>query len=1619
MGTLRITLLFSLVVCLGSSVQAQRLTFPDNADDYIVYAQDILEKTNNPKCEATAEIFKAVWQGGGLSSTIKTQVIQASQKMAKIRATPRSDYMPFYNCLINAVNETKISAAQLEQFLEVTSALTEAKSLRDLRIFFKRIEPFFLFKALHRNTFSRLYSTGSFEIKYLKEPDEAMLQELAPTLGSDGEINPLPEITGPVIRFSSTDIVMATPHDSTGVQGTKGVFKIITNEFFGKGGKFDWSSLDLDPSKAYCEFDSYRFNVSKTIIKAENVKLRYSLLLNRPVTGNFEFYSRGRKDNFSAKYPKFISKEANIEINQLAPNISYYGGFSLEGRNIFSESLQENALATLNGTKNGDDAFRIRSRKFAIGDSLIASDGVEFSLYLGGGDSLYHSNVQFKYSIPEDEIVFIRRKNATSARMPFINNYHKFYMNADILRYHPSNDSLFVFMLSLARDLNPAVFESYDFFDQGEYNGMLGLYNFHPLKLFTRYAQKVDTTSFYAMELAQAFNRNESLIRSVASNLSAQGFLVYDPQDGLINLTRRINQTDSADLYLKAVERIRRETSSTADTKLYETYDIDNFRVVSIVENGPNAVMLREEAKLIIMGIDSFPISEPLNVYIKPDTSNKQITVLGGRNFYMEKGEIKVGNFRFLGNNFFMLYDDFVLEMPEINQILFTIQDSSSGELVIQEYGGEIDFKPGRIFINDPLNKSGLKYGKIPGTENSFYESYPKLSIPQGGQVFFADAKRQNFAYDSTRSVFTIYEIDMDSLNIKVPIFPGKFESNIFPTFEEDLIPMPYPDSTMGYFHKPPEPGYALYPQSDIVKNAQVTFTRDLVMNQEGLMSGGKITYLTTTLDSPEFVFMPDSVTSDNIEFRVEPGVEKGIEFAEAFGKTAQLSWYATRDSLKITNKQEILRLEDAREAIPDEAFEQRFRDKLFTLYGSKDPMTLDGNLIISRQGLQGEGNLVRRDFSILSTSDKLFQFGIDELSGKNVEFRINSKDRDPYSFDKGLFYTQNKPVLTGNFVNVEFDLRNGEAKVRPDDEFQDFTSLILPYAEYRTSIKEAVWDLNSRNIELNGDSTSFFTSTYFGAEDFNEENLTFRASQGMYDINNLKLNVEGIPYINSADASIVPKDGKAVILKDAEMQELKEALVLIDTLNRYHRLFDGNIKIKSRLDFEGDATYQFVNVQKDTFNVKFDKFELVVDEVEDKKRKKGSTPLRFTFAQGTVNEEDNFYITSRVLYKGLIKMYANRRNLSLDGFIKLDLNTRSDFNEWIPYQSDKGDSVFLAVDEKLQVEDVVITSGLHFRQGSAGLYSNFLSPKKADGDIDVCLVSGILDYNPEINQFRIAPQEVRDSTSLAANSLVFDDTQSTINIQGKFEWMDEATAPYLQAAGSGVVNIVENTYEFDNLISIDFPINPKAIVTMQSAFTQLNPELVQSSLMLERGDSLLPKLEAIAGEKAFSKFEESIGLRPVPIGQISKELRKPFVFSKVNLAWSEEYRSFYSKGSLGLLSILDKIYDQDVVGFIEIRKNPNGDEFAFYVSPDPDLWYYFEFEREFASAISSDETFNELVESKGVELAALDKKEAFINKFRALYGAAELPKKKIDPLKKEKAVDPKKKKADDDDDGF
>ena len=313
--------------------------------------------------------------------------------------------------------------------------------------------------------------------------------------------------------------------------------------------------------------------------------------------------------------------------------------------------------------------------------------------------------------------------------------------------------------------------------------------------------------------------------------------------------------------------------------------------------------------------------------------------------------------------------------------------------------------------------------------------------------------------------------------------------------------------------------------------------------------------------------------------------------------------------------------------------------------------------LIVTDMGVNGSGEMLTRGSK---TSSEDYSFSQHEYSGRHAEFEI-------------LTDVEDKPAMAGSDISMHFDLVENIADVHPEQE--GVAAISFPYAQMKTSITNATWLLDSAKVIMSKPENVDIHSSYFYTTREELDSLAFNAAEAIYDINTYELNVKGIPYIQVADAEIIPDNNETTILANSVLQEFNNAQLKIDTLNEYHYLTEGNIQIHSRNEFSGNAMYELITASADTFDIEFAEFNLVDVPTGGKNETK-----RMTVSGGTVAESENVQIQTGFLFKGDVTMYADRQALELSGLIKLDLKSIDDYDYWIEYY-DTGDSSELNID--------------------------------------------------------------------------------------------------------------------------------------------------------------------------------------------------------------------------------------------------------------------------------------------------------------------------------------------------
>lgn len=1551
----------SAFLLLVSAAQAQ------TKEDYKHTFQDsvrlVLENTRATEAHAVAVAFNTAWSniGPDQQSKIKQQATLMKKKGYKVNP----HLVNYYGAIAAAISIERTDQNAFASYLSVAGKVIEKEHVNQAFLFFQTSRDFFEHHSLQYNKGFKLRALDDeYAFEYLER--EEVIPDTTQTAYEEPDTSwynrpqwqqPIvqPEVLGPVIKFRKLSLSFITPYDSALLQNTSGIFSLRNKLFVGEGGRFDWSPAGLSPDEVYYDLNKYHFNTSQPSFRAEQGKLTHTARLRQPVAGVMEFKSINHKTKAASSYPRFKSYEANIQIKGLGSDkIKYTGGFGMQGSGINSNSVA-NMPATVEVFGDSDKKFKAIAASFGFKDSVILSSKAKITIYQGN-DSIVHPAMQLEYEHNKQKLV-LTKESSQLRKAPFSSSFFDIDFNADRLTWNLKSDTLIAYIMGSSK-VAPMVIESVDFYDPESYRLLRGQgFPFHPLALVVNYSNEIGSNDFTVFDLVVEGKRSLNQVKMAADFLSQKGMIEYDAASGKIHVR---------DKSLHMLQAVKGDA------------DYDNLKIQSYTDTVANAVISFSERSMKVFGVEEFNVSDSLNVIIKPDSS--RITFLENRDIKFN-GRITAGNFEITGKDFRLKYDSFFINMNHIDSIRFYVTDKNGQRRLVNNSmvaadstaavaGGlqtAANQSSGTLYINRPDNKSGKI--NIP--------NYPRLDAEAGGVVYFDRREVLNKAYD--RSVFFVVPpFKLDSLNDADPgsiNFQGTFvSSGMFPAFKEKLHTMP--DKSLGFTHVVPADGYRLF-QGD------GKFFGDMKLDNAGIRSKGRIEYLSTLVESKDFIFYPDSVVGKGNVGEISEQQIGAAYFPQVKLKDYQMKWLPKLDKMSLRN------LKDP-----------------FDLYDNT--ATLTGRLIVSKTGVGGDGRLSTRGSEVIS---KELSFSAKDFDARHARFDLKTENPD-------------KPALLGSDVAVKFDLDENFATISPENEGE--AAIEFPYAQFKTSIPEARWDLTTQKIVMTKAADVPIENSYFYTTRKELDSLSFNAEKAEYDIKTQQLKVYGIPYIIVADAKITPENNEVLILENARIGQLKNTVIVLDTINGYHRLTNGVVDIISRKEFSGHATYQYVNSVNDTFAIDMTDFKSEpVAYQSQSKRQRGAGPAMQTVATGVVTESSDILVAPRIYYKGDMTMYATKPALQLKGFVKMDLKKIKDYNTWLRYeQSGDEKDIYLNFDKAVTEEGRRADAGLHFAEDNS-LYITFVYDKKDPSDEDFFLPSGSLFFDKETSEFKIEDRQKASGEKLSGKVFAYNEEKQEVRFEGPVKFFPNMKDFSLTATALGSGNLETNAIRMNSFVMAEMNIPPTVYQLMANSLLDV---IKNESVPEGQGDQteLLYKIADLVGEKAVKDYEQQSLKSYVSLSTLAA-LSKPIALSNVNLKWSQEYKSFYSEGLLGLSHILRTDINGAFEGFMEIKKNEDGAPvFHLFIKGSPESWFYFGMEDNRLMVHSSVPALNDVMVKKAnagkAKLGELvyipgtdDETLAFVNRFRQNYYGIEAPY----DLNAGSSTAKKKEKKKEEDDGF
>ena len=1571
---------------------------------FMLDVQAMLASTNNAAAKAVGAQLQQLWGGGSFTAPQQARIVALAQAMLAKKFRPRPQFETFFRALVGGATTAKLSPAQLDQYLDVLGQTLDKEPISETDKFLVASNRFLNGGYLYRSGFNSLRAAGgtvAFAYSPVAAPvstlefgapapakdaplpaakpatkpaakaaakpapkpvarkkksssgwDTSDLWSSAPAAGSgwgdkddgwgkadDGwgapakkkapakkavaraapkagapakaapakptepagppAANPAdfapsaagfepsaaydayapPPTRGAVLVVKDADLYLATAGDSVVLRQVSGTAVPGTSRFVGTGGQFAWTIKNNPVTAVLGGFD---FDPSKPEFTAQPVTLTYAALLEAPVKGALSYRSVRRKPGSpDTGYPRFISLTNDARLKNLGSDISYRGGVSLAGERLLSAAL-DGSLATLAVSAGGQPKFRAASRAYLLSDSVITAGRAAVTIY-EGQDSLTHPGVSVRYLRAKQQLR-LSREDGLYKNTPFNDSYHKLEIRAEQLTWdlrQPSID----FAVLTAKNQQTADFESQEFYTDARYQQIKSINRLHPLQMLVGYSQAHgNARTLNVADIATDLSTAEGNLRSAMAGLAREGYVQWNGQTGNVTILPK-------GLHYVAAARDRK--------------DYDHLAIKSLSGSGRNATLNLATNELLIRGVDRFNFTnDSLAVYVRPDSS--LVRVQKNRNIKFS-GTVVAAAMRFKGKEFAFDYDGFYVDMAKIDSMVIRSQPKQvAGK---RNNGKHFDFaltnkgkvSSGRLFLNDPKNKSGRK--KKP--------NFPAFDSKTGASVFFGKQDVLGGAYDSTM-VFDIPPFRLDSLNSlgqTATGFDGTFRSGgIIPDIKTKLTAQP--DGSLGFVYDVPKDGFPLYKGKGRVFNK-------VKLDSKGLQAAGTVKYQSGTFASDRFTFYRDSVVTEGKTGEIAARNAGGVNSPRmALPPGYLMNWVVKADSMYLTTP---------RTGAP------------IKLYAN-DAYSFRGRALLTPTGTGGTGRLDGPQ-SFIKSPD--FTFKTDGYSGRKATLSVKSAEA-------------NKPALTANEVAFQYELKKGYA---------DFTrepgskaSIDLPYSQFKTTLSGGRWDFKKKLVQLRVAPGADSTASYFYATGEAQRGLKFRAATGVYDLAHYRLQAGGVPYVAAADAWIVPDSGRVVILANAQLKTLHNAKVVLDSLAKFHRLYNGNITVASRLAFSGDALYSF-KTATDSVALRFTNFASDSAATVATARKGGGLFRKkaaagapgpagglATVATASVQTNAKFSLAPRIGYRGGVQLNSQRRGLAFTGEVQLQFGKNYATSAgWFPVKDsiDPKNVVLTLPDTKAKGEsEAPLLTGLFLSDQSNSVFPLFAAALPNEGDVPLFAVDGKLRYDAKRDLFTISRNDLADPNRYDGAVLTYKDSTGQLGFRGPMTFIKSSKEYRMVGSGVGVANPDSATYRVDALLGLDIAMPAKALEVLGGELAKLTKGSLEA---LDGSANELYKLGEFIGSKGVESYVSSKG-QAVALAKLSPKLAHTLLLSRVNLRWNAKKKAWYSVGKIGVAGVGKQSLNALVDGYIEIKRENSTDNVEIYLEADAQDWYYLKY---------------------------------------------------------------------------
>ena len=1283
--------------------------------------------------------------------------------------------------------------------------------------------------------------------------------------------------------------------DSIVVRVTKGDFQPLINKWTGRGGKVDWAKTGLDSSKNYVTITDYSMTLKGTKISSDSAEV-HSDFYEKPLEGSFIDVAKSSNKDGEFDYPQFVSFSKKIVKKSILPEIDYVGGFALNGPNFTGVGFGSEP-ASLIFLKNGKSFVKASAMRFRINEEGVYSENCQTVIYLNTNDSIYHPSLIIKY---DKESLDMLRDRKGLAQAPFSNTHHNVDMYVDRVVWYKSSNRLNL-EWSFGTNNKLARFESKGYFDAELYSQLQGMSRVHPLVAVYGYYYKYDKKTYPVSEVANHMGLATEQIIPILLDLSNHGFISYNSDTKMLTvlpktkkyIDARAGKSDYDDIvFVSDFNPISEQNTINPDGSENKGADRFNKRAKALNSRKklyPNFGTI--DLGTLDMSLNEVlpvALSETQRVTVFPDSG--QLIMKSNRDFIFS-GAISAGKAEIYLNTGAFKYDEFKINLSDVDVALFRVKPIFGGADNLVPMQSHISEFEGELLIDDSENKSGWKR-KI--------TNYPILTTEENSYVYYNHKSIFNGTYDSATFYFKINPFTFDSLDNFTEenmIFDGELRSSgIFPVFEEQIRIQE--DYSFGFKTYAPEEGYRFYGNDAKYKN-------DIRLSNKGLRGSGEINFLTSNSKSDDFIFFADSTMGISQFTNISQSGDDGIDVPDIIGNNALVTYVPKQKLLKAQSKTESLQMYD------------------------KEVMML-GTTKLTPEGMTGFGATY---------------FGKAEYKSEKFDFKQYVIDADTADFNLADIDTiANKEEITfaTNNVNghVDFEERKGKF------ESNDGTSIVeFPQNQYICYMDIFTWLMDDDVLgmekkakdNLNIDSDLDIAESNFFSTHPKQDSLNFRSPKARFDIKSKVLDCDKVEYVDIADARIKPAENKLIIRKNAKIDPLEKASIVANFITKYHTISNAYVEIKARRNYEANGDYKYINNKKEEQLIHFDKIKL-------------DTAYQ-TVATGNIEKTANFKLSDRFDFYGDVNLKASTQFLNFDGATRINHECDQFAKNWMKFKTDiDPNNIQIPVNDNMkdfEGNDIVV--GIVLRStndyDSLGVYPAFLSSLENKNDKILFTSAGVLSYNDQTKEYRIASAEKLINRAEKGNYISLHTQSCSMKGDGVVDLAVDMPDVEFKTVGTIEYNMANRKTSMNLSGSLSHYYDEKAMEMMSNAIIGTE-ELTGVDF---NRTTLEQSIKELVDEKSAENFKSDYTIKG-EVKRIPKAMQAPMYFTNLRLEWDDRNKAFVSKPITGIVNTYNTPIMKDFTVRVALSYSVNnadrGNKFMYKVDLPGNRYYYYHYER-------------------------------------------------------------------------